>query len=169
MTRSIPFSPPNVGDEEIAAAVEVLKSGWITTGPRTAMFESAFAEYVQAPAALGLNSCTAGLHLALKTLGIGPGDMVATTTMTFAASVNVIEHVGATPLLVDVEPDTLNISPDSLRERLTPEVKAIIPVHYAGHPGGHGCPDRNRRRALDTPDRGCGPRAAGLLPRASGR
>jgi dTDP-4-amino-4,6-dideoxygalactose transaminase len=134
LARSIPFSPPNVGDEEVAAVVEALRSGWITTGPRTAKFEADFAEYVRAPAALGLNSCTAGLHLALEALGIGPGDVVATTTMTFAASVNVIEHVGARPLLVDVEPDTLNMSLDSLRERLVPEVKAIIPVHYGGHP-----------------------------------
>ena len=134
MTRNIPFSPPNIGDEEIAAAADTLRSGWITTGPQTALFESAFAEEVEAPAALGLNSCTAGLHLALATLGVGPGDKVATTTMTFAASVNVIEHVGAEPLLVDVEPDTLNISPESLRERLRPDVKAIIPVHYGGHP-----------------------------------
>ena len=134
LARNIPFSPPNIGEEEISAAVEALRSGWITTGPRTAEFESAFARYVQAPAALGLNSCTAGLHLALEALGIGPGDAVATTTMTFAASVNVIEHVGAKPILVDVEPDTLNISLDSLRERLSPAVKAIIAVHYAGHP-----------------------------------
>jgi dTDP-4-amino-4,6-dideoxygalactose transaminase len=134
VTREVLFSPPHIGEEEIAEVVETLRSGWITTGPRTARFEAEFAERVGAPAALGLSSCTAGLHLALLVHGIGRGDVVATTPMTFAASVNVIEHVGATPLLVDVEPDTLNISPDALRARMTPDVKALIAVHYAGHP-----------------------------------
>src|SRR5678815_252020 len=129
--RYVPFSPPHIGEEEIAEAIDTLRSGWITTGPKTARFEQEFAAAVGAPAALGLSSCTAGLHLALVALGIGRGDRVATTPMTFAASVNVIEHVGATPLLVDVEPDTLNLSPAALRQRLTPRVKAIIAVHYA--------------------------------------
>src|SRR5262249_32406827 len=120
MTRHVPFSPPNLGDEEIEEAIDTLRSDWITTGPKTARFEAEFASFVQAPAALALNSCTAGLHVALVALGIGRGDAVATTPMTFAASVNVIEHVGATPLLVDVEPDTLNISPEQLARRLTP-------------------------------------------------
>jgi dTDP-4-amino-4,6-dideoxygalactose transaminase len=133
-TREVLFSPPHIGEEEIAEVVETLRSGWITTGPRTARFEAEFAGRVGAPAALGLSSCTAGLHLALLVHGIGRGDVVATTPMTFAASVNVIEHVGATPLLVDVEPDTLNLSPAALRERMSPDVKAIIAVHYAGHP-----------------------------------
>ncbi|HZL99406.1 MAG TPA: DegT/DnrJ/EryC1/StrS aminotransferase family protein [Planctomycetota bacterium] len=132
--RYVPFSPPHIGEEEIREAVDTLRSGWITTGPKTARFEAEFARLVGAPAALGLNSCTAGLHLSLVALGIGPGDLVATTPMTFAASVNVIEHVGATPLLVDVEPDTLNLSPAALRAALRPEVKAILAVHYAGHP-----------------------------------
>jgi dTDP-4-amino-4,6-dideoxygalactose transaminase len=132
--RTVPFSPPNLGEEEIQEVIDTLRSDWITTGPKTARFESEFAAFVQAPAALALNSCTAGLHVALATLGIGPGDRVATTTMTFAASVNVIEHVGAVPLLVDVEPDTLNLSPAQLEAALTPDVRAIIAVHYAGHP-----------------------------------
>jgi dTDP-4-amino-4,6-dideoxygalactose transaminase len=134
MVQKIPFSPPNIGDEEIQEVVETLRSDWITTGPKTAKFEEEFARYVQAPGALALNSCTAGLHIALATLDIGKGDKVATTPMTFAASVNVIEHVGATPVLVDVEPDTLNISASQLERRLTKDVKAIIAVHYAGHP-----------------------------------
>src|SRR5690606_30407821 len=92
------------------------------------------AEYVGARGALALNSCTAGLHTALVTLGIGPGDEVITTTMTFAATVNVIEHVGARPVLVDVEPDTLNIDPRCVERAITPRTKAIIAVHYAGHP-----------------------------------
>jgi dTDP-4-amino-4,6-dideoxygalactose transaminase len=132
--RHVPFSPPNVGEEEIAEVVATLRSGWVTTGPRTARFEREFAAAVGAPAALGLSSCTAALHLALRVHGIGHGDVVATTPMTFAASVNVIEHVGATPLLVDVEPDTLNISPAELDARIGPRVKAILAVHYAGHP-----------------------------------
>jgi len=132
--RYVPFSPPHIGEEEIAEAIDTLRSGWITTGPKTARFEQEFSAAVGAPAALGLSSCTAGLHLALVALGIGRGDRVATTPMTFAASVNVIEHVGATPLLVDVEPDTLNLSPDALGRALAPDVKAIIAVHYAGHP-----------------------------------
>ena len=132
--RYVPFSPPHIGEEEIAEAIDTLRSGWITTGPKTARFEQEFAAAVGAPAALGLSSCTAGLHLALVALGIGRGDRVATTPMTFAASVNVIEHVGATPLLVDVEPDTLNLSPAALERALAPDVKAIIAVHYAGHP-----------------------------------
>jgi len=132
--RFVPFSPPNVGEDEIREVAEALRSGWITTGPRTARFEAEFARLVEAPAALGLSSCTAGLHLALATLGIGPGDLVATTPMTFAASVNVIEHVGARPLLVDVEADTLNLSPSALEGQMTAGVKAVIAVHFAGHP-----------------------------------
>ncbi|MHC5210586.1 MAG: DegT/DnrJ/EryC1/StrS family aminotransferase [Planctomycetota bacterium] len=134
MTRRVPFAPPHLGEREIAEVVDTLRSGWITTGPKTARFEQEFAGTVGAPAALGLSSCTAGLHLALLVHGIGRGDVVATTPMTFAASVNVIEHVGATPLLADVEPDTLNLSAAALRDRIGPEVKAIIAVHYAGHP-----------------------------------
>ena len=134
MSRNIPFSPPNITSAEIDEVVDTLRTDWITTGPKTRKFETEFAEQVDAPAALALNSCTAGLHIALVTLGIGKGDKVATTPMTFAASVNVIEHVGATPVLVDVEPDTLNISPEELAKKMSADVKAIIPVHYTGHP-----------------------------------
>jgi len=130
----LPFSPPLIGQEEIDEVVDTLCSGWITTGPKTKRFESEFAEFIGAQGALGLNSCTAGLHTALVTLGIGSGDEVITTPMTFAASVNVIEHVGARPVLVDVEPDTLNICPASIAGAITPRTKAIIPVHFAGHP-----------------------------------
>jgi dTDP-4-amino-4,6-dideoxygalactose transaminase len=130
----VPFSPPNITEEEIAEVVDTLRSDWITTGPKTTAFEQEVRAYVGAPAALALNSCTAGLHLALVAHGVGRGDRVATVSMTFAASVNVIEHVGATPLLCDVEPDTLNLCPEDLERRLTDDVKAIIAVHYAGHP-----------------------------------
>ena len=128
------FSPPLIGGAEIEEVVDTLRSDWITTGPKTRAFESAFAQRLEAPAALALNSCTAGLHTALVALGIGPGDEVVTTPMTFAASVNVIEHVGARPVLADVAEDTLNIDPDEVAAAITPRTRAIIAVHYAGHP-----------------------------------
>lgn len=133
-TDFLPFSPPQVGEEEIQEVVDTLRSSWITTGPKTKRFEAEFASCLGAPGALALNSCTAGLHTALATLGIGPGDEVITTPITFTASVNVIEHVGARPVLVDVEPDTLNIDPAAALAAVTPRTKAILPVHYAGHP-----------------------------------
>ena len=128
------FSPPSIGEEEIQEVVDTLRSPWITTGPKTRRFEQDFAASVGAPGALALNSCTAALHTALACLGIGEGDEVITTPMTFAATVNVIEHVGATPVLVDVMPDTLNINPGAIAEAITSRTRAIIPVHYAGHP-----------------------------------
>jgi dTDP-4-amino-4,6-dideoxygalactose transaminase len=128
------FSPPHIGDEEINEVVDTLRSDWITTGPKTKRFEAEFRAYLGAPGALALNSCTAGLHTALVTLGVGPGDEVITTPMTFCASVNVIEHVRARPVLVDVEPDTLNINPARIEAAITPRTRAIIPVHFAGHP-----------------------------------
>src|SRR5947199_5781353 len=128
------FSPPLIGEEEIAEVVDTLRSDWITTGPKVARFEAEFATAVSAQAALALNSCTAGLHTALVASGVGPGDEVITTPLTFAATVNVIEHVGARPILVDVEPDTLTIDPARIAAAITPRTRAIIPVHYAGHP-----------------------------------
>jgi dTDP-4-amino-4,6-dideoxygalactose transaminase len=128
------FAPPSVGEEEIAEVSDTLRSPWITTGPKTRRFEREFAEYLGAPEALALNSCTAALHTALVCLGVGPGDEVITTPLTFAATVNVIEHVGARPVLADVAPDTLNIDPARIEAALTARTKAIMPVHYAGHP-----------------------------------
>jgi dTDP-4-amino-4,6-dideoxygalactose transaminase len=128
------FSTPAVGQEEIEAVTDTLRSGWITTGPKTKQFESAFRNRVEAPDALGLNSCTAGLHLGLLALGIRPGDEVITTPMTFCACANVVEHLGATPRFVDVEPDTLNIDPAEIAGAVTPRTRAILAVHYAGHP-----------------------------------
>lgn len=130
----IPFSPPSIGEEEINEVVGAMRSDWITTGPKTRQFEQDFSAYLPAPGALALNSCTAALHTALVTLGIGAGDEVITTPMTFAATVNVIEQVGAQPVLVDVEHDTLNIDPAHIAEAITPRTRAIIPVHYGGHP-----------------------------------
>ncbi len=128
------FSPPLIGEEEIEEVVDTLRNDWLSTGPKTRRFATEFAAYLGAPAALPLNSCTAGLHVALVTLGIGQGDEVITTPMTFAASANVIEHVGARPVLVDVEPDTLNLDPAAVARAVTPRTRAIVAVHYAGHP-----------------------------------
>ena len=130
----LPFAPPTIGEEEIAEVADTLRSGWITTGPKTKRFEREFASYVGAATALGVNSCTAALHSALVSAGIGPGDEVITTPLTFTATVNVIEHVGARPVLADVEPDTLNLDPRSVADALTARTRAMIAVHYAGHP-----------------------------------
>jgi len=130
----IPFSPPSIGADEIDEVVDTLHSDWLTTGPKTRRFETEFRDYLQAPGALALNSCTAGLHLSLASLGIGEGDEVITTPMTFAATANVIEHVGARVVLADVQPDTLNIDPDQVAAKVTARTRAIMPVHYAGHP-----------------------------------
>src|SRR5579864_2491936 len=130
----LPFAPPLIGEEEIAEVVDTLRSSWITTGPKTRQFESDFAAYLQAPGAVAMSSCTAALHTALVAGGIKPGDEVITTPMTFAATVNVIEHVGARPVLVDVEPDTLNIDPVAIERAISPRTRAILAVHYSGHP-----------------------------------
>jgi dTDP-4-amino-4,6-dideoxygalactose transaminase len=130
----LPFCPPTIGEEEIAEVVDTLRSNCITTGPKAKRFEADFASYLGSPGAVALSSCTAALHTALVTAGIGPGDEVITTPLTFAASVNVIEHVGARPVLVDVEPDTLNIDPRRVAAAITDRTRAVIPVHFAGHP-----------------------------------
>jgi dTDP-4-amino-4,6-dideoxygalactose transaminase len=129
----LPFHVPSLGEEEIAEVVATLRSGWLTTGPRTAQFEKEFATYVQAPHAQAVNSCTAGLHLALAALGVGPGHEVITTPLTFCATVNTILHVGAVPVLADVDADG-NIDPASIAEMITPRTKALMPVHLAGKP-----------------------------------
>jgi dTDP-4-amino-4,6-dideoxygalactose transaminase len=114
----LPFSPPLIGEEEISEVADSLRTGWITTGPKVKRFEEEFATFLGAPAALALNSGTAAMHIALAALGIGPGDAVITTPMTFCSTVHVIEQVGAHPILVDVEPDTLNIDPNKIEEVL---------------------------------------------------
>ncbi len=130
----VPFSPPDIGAEEIAEVIATLESGWLSTGPRVRRFEAAFAAYTQAPHALALNSCTAGLHLALLASGIGPGDEVITTPLTFCATANVIVHVGATPVFADVDPLTGNLDPAATAAAITPRTRAIVPVHYGGRP-----------------------------------
>jgi dTDP-4-amino-4,6-dideoxygalactose transaminase len=132
-TVQVPFHRPSIGREEIEEVVRTLESGWLTTGPRTAQFEREFREYVGVPHAQAVNSCTSGLHLALAALNIGPGAEVITTPLTFCATVNVIFHVGATPVLADVGPDG-NIDPASVAARITERTRAIIPVHLSGLP-----------------------------------
>jgi dTDP-4-amino-4,6-dideoxygalactose transaminase len=131
------FAAPSIGEDEVAAVVEALRSGWLTTGPRTAEFERRFAAAVGAPAALACSSGTAALHLGIIAAGVGPGDVVLTTPLTFCSTVHVIEHQGARPLLVDVDPDSLNISPAGVARAVaeldTPPA-AILPVHLAGLP-----------------------------------
>jgi len=128
------FQPPAIGDEEIAAVAETLRSGWLTTGPRSAELERRMAEYLQAEHVLALASGTAALHLALVGLGVGPGDEVITTTLTWPATVNVIVHSGATPVFVDVLEGDLNIDPGLVAEAVTERTKAIVPVDLAGQP-----------------------------------
>ena len=129
----LPFALPDIGDEEIAAVTEALRSGWVTTGPKTRQFELAFTEYLGGGVeSLAVNSATAGLHLALEALGIGPGDEVITTTLTFTATAEVVRYLGADPVLIDVDPITLNIDVSKIRAAITPRTKAIVPVHYAG-------------------------------------
>jgi dTDP-4-amino-4,6-dideoxygalactose transaminase len=129
----IPFHLPSIGDEEIREVEATLRSGWITTGARTAQFESEFAEYVHAPHALAVNSATAGLHIALAALGIGAGDEVITTPVTFCSTVHTILHVNARPVLADIGADG-NIDPERIEKAITPRTRAIMPVHLAGLP-----------------------------------
>ena len=126
------FQPPAVGEEEIAAVAETLRSGWLTTGPRTAELERRSAEYLQAEHVLAVASGTAALHLALVALGVGPGDEVITTPITWPATANVIVHTGATPVFADVRESDLNIDPALAAELVTERTKAIMPVHLAG-------------------------------------
>ena len=131
---AVPFSPPEIGAEEIAEVIATLESGWLSTGPRVRRFEQAFADYVGAPHAIALNSCTAGLHLSLVVAGVGRGDEVITTPLTFCATANVIVHCGATPVFADVDPRTGNLDPDAVAAAITPRTRAVIPVHYGGRP-----------------------------------
>jgi dTDP-4-amino-4,6-dideoxygalactose transaminase len=137
MSVVIPYNLPTIEEDEISEVVATLRSGWLTTGPKTAQFEAEFKRYVQAPCALAVNSATAGLHLALAALQIGRGDEVITTPLTFCSTVNTIIHVGATPVLADIGRDG-NIDPESIAERITARTRAILPVHLGGLPCNMG-------------------------------
>jgi dTDP-4-amino-4,6-dideoxygalactose transaminase len=130
----LPFALPEIGDEEIAEVVDTLKSGWVTTGPKARRFEQAFTEFLGDPSleSLAVNSATAGLHLALEAVGVGPGDEVITTTHTFTATAEVVRYLGADVRLVDIDPATLCIDPKAVEAAITPRTKCIMPVHYAG-------------------------------------
>ena len=132
--KFISFAPPLIGQDEINEVVDTLKSGWITTGPKSIKFEKLVAKYCGAKYALAVNSCTAVLHLALAALGIKKGDEVITSPFTFASTAHVILYVGAMPVFVDIEPDTFNIDPMKIEKVITNKTKAIIVVHYGGHP-----------------------------------
>lgn len=132
--KFLQFSPPAIGDGERSEVMDTLMSDWITTGPKTRLFEGRLREYLGAPGLVAFNSCTAGLHVGLVVLGVGPGDEVIVPSLTFCATANVVEHVRARPVLVDVVPGTLTLDIDAVARAITPRTKAIIPVHYAGHP-----------------------------------
>jgi dTDP-4-amino-4,6-dideoxygalactose transaminase len=130
----LPFARPALGDEEIAEVVDTLRSGWITTGPKVERFAADFAEYVGGRFAVPVSSATAGLHVALLALGIGPGDEVITTPMTFVATLNTIVHCGAVPVLADIDAATLNIQVEEIERKISSSTRAILPVHYVGQP-----------------------------------
>jgi len=132
--RFLSFSPPFIGPEEIAEVVDTLKTDWITTGPKTRQFESDFAGFVGAPAALAVSSGTDAMLVGLAAMGVRPGDEIITTAMTFCSTVHVIEHLGARPVLVDVEPDTLCIAPGAVERAMSARTRGILPVHIYGHP-----------------------------------
>jgi len=130
----LPFYVPGIGEDEIQAVVETLRSGWLTTGPKVRQFEQEFAKRVGTSHAIAVNSCTASLHLALDAIGITEGDEVLVPTITFAATAGVVVHLKARPVLVDCHRDTLNIDPDQIEKAITSKTRAIIPVHFAGRP-----------------------------------
>lgn len=132
--RKILFSPPDISQAEIDEVVDTLKSGWITTGPKTKLFETKLSEYCETPKTVCLNSATAAMELVLRLFDIGPGDEVITSAYTYTASASVILHCGATPVLVDVKPGEFNIDPKKIEKAITEKTKAIIPVDIGGMP-----------------------------------
>lgn len=133
MTDFLPFALPDIGEDEINEVVDSLRSGWLTTGPKTKRFEEDFAAFIgDGVEAIAVNSATAGLHLALEAVGIGSGDEVITTPYTFTATAEVVRYLGAHPVFVDIDQNTFNIDPSRIEKVITPRTKAIIPVHFAG-------------------------------------
>lgn len=135
MPEFLPFALPDIGEEEIAEVVDSLRSGWITSGPKTKRFEDEFSGFLGGSVhAIAVNSATAGLHLALEALGIGPHDEVITTTHTFTATAEIVRYFGADPIFVDIDPETYCIDTTGIESAITSRTRAIIPVHYGGHP-----------------------------------
>jgi len=132
--RFLVFGSPLVGEEEIEEVTACLKSGWLGTGPKVARFEEEFRAYTGSAHAVAVNSCTAALHLSILAAGLKPGDEVITTPLTFCATVNAVIHAGATPVLADIDPATMNIDPEAVRQKITNRTRAILPVHFAGRP-----------------------------------
>lgn len=130
----VPFHRAAVGEEEVRVVSEVIRSGWLTMGPKTIEFESEFGQYIGVEHAIAVSSCTAALHLALEAVGVGPGDEVLVPTTTFTATAEVVTYLGARPILVEVEEKTLNLDPADAARRITARTRAIIPVHFAGQP-----------------------------------
>lgn len=130
----LPFSPPLIGEEEISEVINTLKSDWITTGPKVKHFESEFAAYIGSQAALATSSATDAMQVGLAALGVGEGDEVITTPMTFCSTAHVIEHLGAKPVFADVSRDTLTIDPIKIEEKISPKTKVVLPVHIYGQP-----------------------------------
>src|SRR5205807_6354273 len=129
----LPFARPDIGEEEIAEVIDAIRSGWVTTGPKTKRFESDFAQFLGGDVdAIAVNSATAGLHLALEALGVGPGDEVITTTHTFTATAEVARYLGAELVFVDICPDTYCIDPALVEHAVSERAKVVIPVHYGG-------------------------------------
>ncbi len=163
----LPFALPDIGEDEIAEVVDTLRQGWVTTGPKARRFEQAFAEFLGDAGlhCIAVNSATAGLHLALEALGVGPGDEVITTTHTFTATAEVVRYLGADVRLVDIDPATLNIDPRAIEAAITAKTKAIIPVHFAGlaadMPAIHAIAQRHGLAVVED--------AAHALPTTSGR
>jgi dTDP-4-amino-4,6-dideoxygalactose transaminase len=133
----LPFALPDIGEEEIEEVVDSLRSGWLTTGPKTRRFEDQFAEFVGGGVrAIAVNSATAGLHLALEAAGVGPGDEVITTPYTFTATAEVVRYLGADPVFVDIDPHTLNLDPSKVGDAITSRTRALLPVHFGGLAAG---------------------------------
>ncbi len=137
MNKFLPFSLPDIGNEEISEVVDTLRSGWLTSGPKTERFEQDFSRFIGGGVqSVAVNSATAGLHLALEAIGVGPGDQIITIPYTFTATAEVIRYIGADPVFVDIDPKTYNIDAAKIESAITPRVRAIIPVHFSGLPCG---------------------------------
>lgn len=153
MSEFLPFSRPAMGNEELGAIEEVLRSGWITTGPKNQQLEQAFCQLTGNRHAIAVSSATAGMHVTLMALGIGPGDEVITPSLTWVSTLNMIVLLGATPVMIDVDRDTLMVTPELIEAAITPRTKAIVPVHYAGAPadiaGIHALAQRHGIAVID--------------------